>query len=109
MIAKNPDQYKGQTYLIFGEVTQFDSATGVNRFRANVSNANTCSYGFFRGDNTILVKGPGADLTNVVNDDVFAAKVTVLGSTSYSTTLGGGTTVPELQVDSIELQGRCES
>lgn len=108
LIAKDPEAHAGESYLVFGEVTQFDSATGTSAFRANVAAANTCEYGFFDGDNTILSAGPGVNLANVVADDVFAAQVTVLGSFSYDTTLGGNTTVPRLQVDSIEVQGSCE-
>ena len=51
--------------------------------------ANLCNYGFFNGDNTMLMAAPGVSLANVVEDDVFAAQVTVLGSTSYDTAIGG--------------------
>ena len=74
---------------------------------ADVAEANLCNYGFFNGDNTMLMAAPGVSLANVVEDDVFAAQVTVLGSTSYDTAIGGNMTVPQLQVDSIEVQGTC--
>lgn len=109
LIAKDPDAYQGQTFLVFGQVTQFDSATGQDTFRADVAHANTCSYGFFDGDNTLLSAAPGVSLSNVVNDDVFAAQVTVVGSMTYDTAIGGSATVPVVQVDSIEVQPeRCD-
>lgn len=109
LIAKDPDAYAGQTFLVFGEVTQFDAATGDDTFRADIAHTNTCNYGFFDGDNTLLTAGPGVSLANVVSDDVFAAQVTVVGSMSYDTQIGGSTTVPVLQVDSIEVQPtRCD-
>lgn len=108
LIAKDPDAHVGESYLVFGEVTQFDSATGTSAFRANVAAANVCEYGFFDGDNTVLQAATGVDLADVVTDDVFAAQVTVMGSLSYDTSIGGSTTVPRLQVDSIEVQGTCE-
>ncbi len=108
LIAKDPDAHIGESYLVFGEVTQFDSATGTSAFRANVAAANVCEYGFFDGDNTLLQAATGVDLANVVTDDVFAAQVTVMGSFSYDTSIGGSATVPRLQVDSIEVQGTCE-
>ena len=109
LLAKNPDAYKGQTFLVFGEVTQFDAATGTGAFLADVAEANKCSYGFFDGDNTWLTAAPGVSLANVVEDDVFSAQVTVVGSYSYDTQAGGNTTVPHLQVNSIEVQGTCDS
>ncbi|MCB0915279.1 MAG: hypothetical protein KDC23_06180 [Actinobacteria bacterium] len=44
LIAKDPEAHAGESYLVFGEVTQFDSATGTSAFRANVAAANTCEY-----------------------------------------------------------------
>jgi hypothetical protein len=40
-----------------------------------------------------------------VNGDVFRAEVTVRGSHSYETTMGGTLTVPVLGVDAIEVIG----
>jgi hypothetical protein len=48
-------------------------------------------------------------LNPVVQNDLFTAKVTVTGSLSYTTEMGGSTTVPELQVDSITVTGHASS
>jgi hypothetical protein len=57
-IVKNPDRYAGERYIIYGQVTQFDSATGDEGFRADTAHTNTMSYGFFDGKNTVLSGSP---------------------------------------------------
>jgi hypothetical protein len=104
-VAKDPDAYKGRRIRIYGEVTQFDSITGTNAFRADIAHANTTEYGWFRGENSMLT-GSAQQLEDVVKDDVFRASVTVLGAYEYNTMLGGGTRVPHLQIDSIKVVGK---
>jgi hypothetical protein len=53
-IVKKPDAYAGQRYIIYGQVTQLDSATGDDTFRADTAHTNTMSHGFFGGENTVL-------------------------------------------------------
>ena len=101
LIAKNPDAYIGQTYVVYGVVTQFDAATGVDTFRADVGHKRM-AYDFEYPTNTLLT-GSESQLKNLVEDDVFRAKVHVIGSFSYETQIGGETTVPLLQVDSIKV------
>jgi hypothetical protein len=59
-------------------------------------------YGFFDGENTLLT-GSKKQLDDLVEDDVFRATVTVLGSMDYDTQIGGNTTVPLLEVSSIKV------
>ncbi|GAB3069004.1 hypothetical protein [Micromonospora schwarzwaldensis] len=101
LIAKNPDSYTGRTYVVYGQVTQFDAATGTDAFRANVGGRNL-TYEFEYDTNTLL-QGDAGRLSDLVQDDEFQAKVTVLGSFSYDTQIGGETTVPLLRVDSIKV------
>lgn len=101
LIAKNPDNYIGKTYIVYGQVTQFDAATGTDAFRANVGGKNM-TYSFEYDTNTLL-QGDADRLDNLVEDDEFQAKVTVLGSFSYDTQIGGETTAPLLRVDSIKV------
>jgi hypothetical protein len=89
---------------VHGEIRQFDSATGTDAFLADVAHKNTTSYGFFEGENTLLT-GDESKLEDFVEGDVFKATVTVLGSMSYDTQIGGNTTVPLLQIDSIKRVG----
>ena len=61
-------------------------------------------YGYFDGENSWM-EGKASKLEDLVEDDVFKATVTMVGSYSYDTQAGGNTTVPELQVDSIKQFG----
>jgi hypothetical protein len=101
-IVKKPKSYKGDKYIIYGQVTQFDSATGDDNFLADTAHRNTMSYGFFDGENTLLT-GSAKQLNDLVEDDVFRASVTVLGKIDYDTQIGGNTTVPLLEVNSIKV------
>jgi len=105
-IVKDPDSYSNQCYVIYGEVTQFDAATGTSGFRADVGGVEqTPQYGFVNyPTNTVLV-GDAKTLKEVVEHDLFKAKVMVIGSYTYQTQLGGETTVPQLQVNSINVTG----
>jgi hypothetical protein len=69
-IVKKPSSYKGDRYVIDGQVTQFDSATGDDNFLADTAHRNTMSYGFFDGENTLLT-GSAKQLDDLVEDDVF--------------------------------------
>lgn len=100
-IAKNPDSHIGEAIVVYGSVTQFDTATGVDTFRADVGASNR-EYSFDYPTNTIL-SGDEDELSDLVEDDEFRAKVTVTGSLTYDTQIGGETTVPQLQVESIKV------
>jgi hypothetical protein len=101
-IVKKPESYKGEKCIIYGQVTQFDSATGDDSFLADTAHRNTMSYDFFDGENTLLT-GNAKQLDDLVEDDVFRASVTVLGKIDYDTQIGGNTTVPLLEVNSIKV------
>ncbi|MFI6270130.1 hypothetical protein [Micromonospora zamorensis] len=101
LIAKDPDGYLGKTYVVYGRVTQFDAATGTDSFRADVAHRRMAEDYDYE-TNTIL-NGSESDFDNLVEDDIFRANVTVLGSFSYDTQIGGETTVALLQVDSIKV------
>ncbi|MCM0673885.1 hypothetical protein NCC78_04075 [Micromonospora phytophila] len=101
LIAKNPDAHIGKTYVVYGRVTQFDAATGVDNFRADVAHRRMADE--YDYETNTLLTGLSSDLENLVQDDIFRANVTVLSSFSYDTQIGGETTVPLLQVDSIKV------
>jgi hypothetical protein len=103
-VVKNPDKYKGKRYIIYGQVNQFDSATGDSNFLADTAHRNTTSYSYFEGENSWM-EGKASKLEDLVEEDVFKATVTVIGSYSYDTQAGGNTTVPHLQVDAIKQIG----
>jgi hypothetical protein len=68
-IVKNPESYTGEKYIIYGQVTQFDSATDDDNFLADTAHRNTMSDGFFDGENTLLT-GRANQLDDLVEDDV---------------------------------------
>lgn len=107
LIAKNPDAHEGQRIVVYGEVTQFDSATGSSGFRANVDGVvHPIKYGYADYEtNTVLGAGQGVSLADVVQDDIFKAEATVVGSYSYDTQIGGSTTVPMLLITKITVTG----
>ena len=103
LVMRSPDDHVGETYVIYGVVTQFDAATGLDAFRADTSHApqdNWYDYEY----NTILV-GDEELFANVVQDDIVKMWVTCAGSITYDTQIGGSTTVPAFRVDKIELIG----
>ena len=105
-IAKSPDQYAGKTYTVHGVVTQFDSATGDDQFRADVDGVKHLpEYGYVDYPTNTLMSNISGDMSDLVQDDLFTAKVVVVGSYSYDTQIGGETTVPQLSVISITVTG----
>ena len=109
LMAKDPDSYIGKTYVIYGEITQFDSATGTEAFRADTGPKKLrISYGYVDYEQNSFFYGDESDLDKLVEGDCFKAKVTVLGSYSYDTQAGGNTTVPMFQVESISVYGSTD-
>ena len=105
LIARDPDAHEGELIRIYGCLTQADSATGIDTVRANVDGEPHGDW-FEYDVNTIIsdVTLPN-DLVNVVQGDLFVAEVTVAGSYSYDTQIGGSTTVPLLRLHSIAVTG----
>ena len=96
----------GEAIIVYREVTQFDTVTGPNAFRANVDGVkHKLSYGFADCSTNTSLTTESADLGDIVQDDLFQAEVIVAGSLSYETTLGGSTTVPKLTVIKITIIG----
>ena len=108
-LVKDPDSYIGKTYYIYGEITQFDAATGTEMFLAAVGPKKLRkSYGYVSYPQPAFLNGTGSQLKKYVLGDLFTAKVTVLGSYSYDTQAGGRTTVPQFQIDSISRYGSVD-
>lgn len=104
LIVKKPDSHTGETVVVFGEVTQFDSATGACIFRANIAPANMANTWDY-DHNAIFTAGDGdADcpkLDPIVADDQVRMTATVVSAFSYDTQIGGSTTVPLFKVEKI--------
>lgn len=99
-VFKNPDNHEGDVFKVWGEVVQFDAATGPDAFLADTAHADTRSYGFFDG-NSAFFMGEISALEKLVEEDVFTATVEGNGSLSYDTQVGGNTTVPLFDVIKI--------
>jgi hypothetical protein len=101
----------GEAIIVYGQVRQFDSATGTDTFRASVDGVvhkPSCGYVDYE-KNTVLTSPGGAELGDLVQDDLFKAEVVVAGSLSYDTQIGGSTTVPLLLVTKITVTGTASS
>jgi hypothetical protein len=105
-IVKSPDKYFGNGYHIWACITQFDAATGTDTFRGDASYKKQ-EYWALYGDNSLFT-GNQDRLSDFVTNDIVVMNVTSLGSFSYDTQIGGNTTVPLFQVDSIAHKGSCE-
>lgn len=99
-IVKKPDSHLERTVIIYARITQFDSATGPCTFRADVSHAHVGKYDYEH--NSMFTAGDGllsCDLLDdVVAEDIIEVTAQITGSLTYSTQIGGSTTVPEFQV-----------
>jgi hypothetical protein len=106
VLAKNPDAQIGNAYIIYGEVTQFDAATGTDTFRADIgATKSKIQYKMADYDQNSMLTGDAATLADTVEGDCFQAKVICKGSFSYDTQIGGSTTVPKFEVVSIKRYG----
>lgn len=99
LVAKNPDKYMGKTYVVYGVVTQFDSATD-EVFRADVDGVkHSVAYAY---ETNTMLGSTNSDLSDLVEGDGFQANVIVAGSTSYETMMGGEMSVPLLNITSYK-------
>lgn len=104
LIAKNPDGAIGRKVVVYGRVTQFDSATGTSQFLARTApSIPDSAYDY--DQNTFVVGDTTALVRDVVEDDLVTMHAEVVGSFTYDTQAGGSTTVPKLRVNLIEVTG----
>lgn len=106
-IVRSPDDHKFDTITVYGCISQFDSGTGNDTFRAQTSHKKE-RYWWSDGDNAMFFAWDAADVADLFEDDIFRAKVTIYGAYTYETTMGGRLTVPMFQINEIEqLRGSC--
>jgi hypothetical protein len=104
LIAKDPDAHRMRKLVLYGVVTQFDSATGTVGFRANADAVpHPRAYEF--DQNTVLSASDPAILADVVEDDFVTMWVSGAESITYDTQIGGRTTVPKFNVNIIKITG----
>lgn len=110
-IAKDPASYRGQCITVYGQVIQFDDNTGPGSFRAEAGGQHVApQFGFVDyPTSNALFDGDAATLKPIVQDDLFTAQVTVAGSATYDTAIGGSTSAPVFRVDSVTKTGHLDS
>ena len=106
LMGKDPDAHVGENLVVYGNVFQFDSFTGTCSFMANTSNAaQAASYDY--AQNTLVWAGDrDADcpiLAPIVQGDHVKLWVTVQGSYSYETQIGGSTNALMIEAHQVEL------
>jgi hypothetical protein len=103
LLVKNPDASVGQNLIAYGNVTQFDAATGPCAFLANISfGTKEASYEYeYNSWNT--ADGSCSVLDPIVEGDNVKLWLSSTGSYSYGTQIGGNTTVPSFEVLQVEL------
>jgi hypothetical protein len=100
-MVKNPDSWAGRKIVVYGVVTQFDSATGSTAFRADTGpSPMTDPYDY--DHNTFITAHASGMVADVVEEDMVTMFVEVQGAYTYDTQIGGSTTVPALLVNIIE-------
>jgi hypothetical protein len=104
VVQRDPDAHAGERYVVYGCITQFDANTGTDTFRANTGGAQQKSCWSY-SVNTIVTAGVGTDLTKVAEDDLVKMYIEVVKAYTYTTTAGGSTTVPLVQVNIIQTTG----
>ena len=102
-VAKDPDSYVGKKYVLYGYVTQFDSATGNDSFLVSTDAKPRTYYDY--DINTIATTEKPKRFRKVVEDDLVKMWVQVGGAISYDTQVGGNTTVPSVVVNIIKVTG----
>jgi hypothetical protein len=106
-VLRNPDAVKGQVFKFVTNIIQFDAATGPCSFRGYWDNTDH-EYSFdYQGDNAYFVSGDAAAncpvLAGIDQNDIVRVWAKGLGATTYSTTIGGATTVPKFDVLRAEI------
>lgn len=103
LVERDPAAHVGKKYVIFGKVTQFDSNTGQDVFRANTDGQKQSrSYNY--DVNTMVVSSEEL-LMNVVQGDLVMLHVSIVAPYSYETTMGANLTVPMVKANIIDVYG----
>ncbi|OBB77097.1 hypothetical protein [Mycobacterium sp. 852014-52144_SCH5372336] len=108
LMAKDPDAWAGRKVVVYGVITQFDSATGATSFRADTGPAPVMDV-YDYDQNTIITARDADMVAKFVEKDRVTMYVEVQGSRTYETQIGGSTTVPSLTANIIDSTSRPAS
>lgn len=100
LLVKNPDASIGRKVVLYGLVTQFDTNTGQDSFRARTG----AELGDYR-QNTIFYAQDQSILSQVVARDAVTIWCKGNGTETYKTSLNGEETVPKFWVNIIKDAG----
>ena len=105
-IVKAPDDHIGRQVIVYGAITQLDAATGKCFVRISIAEAPQDAWYDYE-HNSVGFTGDGESdcpvLDPFVADDEVKLWITIGGSFSYDTQIGGNTTVPAYLIDDAEL------
>ncbi|MFC7465585.1 hypothetical protein [Brachybacterium sp. GCM10030252] len=106
-IVKAPDDHIGRQAIVYGVITQLDAATGKCFVRISLA-ASPQDDWYDYEHNSVGFAGDGESdcpvLDPFVADDEVKLWITIGGSISYDTQIGGSTTVPAYLIGDAELQ-----
>jgi hypothetical protein len=100
LLVKNPDASIGRKVVLYGLVTQFDTGTGQDSFRARTG----AEIGDYRQNSIFYAKDPSI-LSQVVARDAVTIWCKGNGTETYKTTHNGVETVPKFWVNIIKDAG----
>ena len=105
-IVKAPDDHIARQVVVYGRITQLDAATGKCFVRVSISHTPHDDWYDYE-HNSVGFAGDGESdcpvLDPFVADDEVKLWVTIGGSLSYDTQIGGSTTVPAYLIADAEL------
>jgi hypothetical protein len=104
LLERDANSHTGEKYVLYGYVTQADSAMGTYGIRVNTSGEQLGRWYDYE-INTIVLAASDDLLSTVIAGDTVKLLVEVQGSTSYDTTIGGTATAITVLAYSVEVIG----
>lgn len=103
-VADNPEVHVGEPLVAYGEVTQFDAATGPTSLLARTGGSGEqAGMDEERYAREALFSGSAEQFGEIAEGDSFKAFVTVAGTGTYEAADGQEVTVPRFVVDGITV------
>jgi hypothetical protein len=105
IVVRDPAAHIGRKMVVYGRVTQYDAATGLEHMLARTDANEVDVYDY---DINTMLEGTRDTFAPVVEDDLITIYADVIGSYSYDTQAGGNTTVPKLRANMVEVTGTAK-
>lgn len=105
LVERNPDAHEGESYVLYGAVTQADANMGGISIRVNTSPVQQ-SRRYNYDINTIVMAGDLDAFSDVVQGDHVKMLFEVTGSMTYDTTIGGSATAVMGTAYDVEVIGQ---